>query len=203
MGGAKPLEPVDFECILSEGLGGLVPGRKVAVGGVAGAGKSTLCAELAAKMAEKLDGLAYWLDAEQDRALVDALFARTKSPTRRMRRIGQKPDDPKKPQINWREALAAVPPNAACCVIDSAQAWTDDNQKEQKALLEAVRLMEPTVLVISHFTKAGRFAGSRRVEYDTDAKVTVERAEIRLDKCRWTPTPRITPRPLVKMPPNA
>ncbi|MDC3988717.1 hypothetical protein [Polyangium jinanense] len=194
LGGSRSLEPIDFGCLLSEALGGVVPGRKVAVGGEPGAGKSTLCAELAAKMAEKLGGLAYWLDAEQDRALVDALFARTKSPTRHVRRIGQQPEDPSKPSISWREAIAGVPPSAAVAVIDSVQAWTNDSQREQGELLRAVRAMTPTVLVISHFTKQGRFAGSRRVRYDVDATIAIDRAAIRLEKSRWTPTPRMTPR---------
>jgi predicted ATP-dependent serine protease len=194
LSGAPALEPVNFNCVLSEALGGVVPGRKIAIGGEPGAGKSTVCAELASKMAEKLGGLAYWLDAEQDRALVDALFARTKSPTRYVRRIGQHPDDPAKPPISWRDAFAAVPPSAAVMVIDSVQAWTNDSQREQSELLQTVRTLSPTVLVISHFTKQGRFAGSRRVRYDVDATVAVERTAIRLEKCRWTPTPRITPR---------
>jgi predicted ATP-dependent serine protease len=180
---------------LSEALGGVVLGRKIAIGGEPGAGKSTLCAELASKMAEKLGGLAYWLDAEQDRPLVEALFARTKSSTKYVRRIGQHSDDPAKPSLSWREAFAAIPPNAAVAVIDSVQAWTNDSQREQTELLQAIRTQKPTLLVISHFTKQGRFAGSRRVRYDVDATIAVEPTAIRLEKCRWTPTPRITPRP--------
>src|SRR3954451_12228137 len=64
--GAPALRPVSFPAILSQALGGVVLGLKMLVGGVPGAGKSTLCAELAAQIAEKLDGEAYWLDGEQN-----------------------------------------------------------------------------------------------------------------------------------------
>ena len=50
LSGAPALEPVNFNCVLSEALGGVVHGRKIAIGGEPGAGKSTVCAELASKI---------------------------------------------------------------------------------------------------------------------------------------------------------
>src|SRR5690242_11371213 len=57
----SPLKPKHFPAPLSEALGGIVLGRIILVGGPPGVGKSTECARLVAKMAERLDSYAFWL----------------------------------------------------------------------------------------------------------------------------------------------
>ncbi|HRI72521.1 MAG TPA: hypothetical protein PK156_50140, partial [Polyangium sp.] len=119
----KPLRPVHFQAILSQALGGVVLGLKMLVGGVPGAGKSTLCAELAAQIAEKLDGEGYWLDGEQNKQLVSELFGRTNSPMNRMKLVSRQ--GKKGAKVDWRNALKAVPTDASIMVIDSLQRWQE------------------------------------------------------------------------------
>jgi predicted ATP-dependent serine protease len=181
--------------VLSEALGGLVLGSTVIVGGLQGAGKSTLCAELAAVMARDLEGLAYWLDAEMTRALLADVFRRTGSPLDRIRRIARRPDpeEPTPRPIGWRDALRAVPADAVVVVVDSIQRWAH-GYKEQTALLDAIAKLSPTVLAISHSTKRGEIAGPNAHQHDGDAVVTVKTTEIVATKSRWVPTPRIVQR---------
>ncbi len=193
--GAPVLRPREFRCVLSEALGGLVLGSTVLVGGLQGAGKSTVCAELAAVMARDLGGLAYWLDAEMTRALLADVFRRTSSPLDRIRRVPRRPDpdEPILRPIGWREALRAVPPDAVVVVIDSIQRWAN-GYKEQSALLESMAKLTPTVLAISHTNKRGQIAGPNAHQHDGDAVVIVKQREIIATKSRWVPTPRIVQR---------
>ncbi len=186
-----------FDALLSKALNGLLLGSTVLVGGGPGAGKSTLCAELAARMADELDGDAYWLDAEQKKELAESLFARTGVSHERIRFIDRHKID--RDQIEgprWKAALRAVPEDASVVVVDSLQRWTR-NQPEQEALLEAVMAMPLTVLLISHFNKKGQFAGLSGNQHDADATAIVTPNEVLVPKCRWTPTPRITKRPII------
>jgi len=120
-GKGTPLRPTHFPALLSQALGGVVLGLKVLVGGAPGAGKSTLCAELAAQIAERRDGIGYWLDAEQNKDLVRELFPRTSSSPARIRLVSRR--GTKGMKVGWREALQAVPPDAAVIVVDSLQRW--------------------------------------------------------------------------------
>ena len=191
--GGSPLRPTQFPALLSRALGGVVLGLKVLVGGAPGAGKSTLCAELASQIAEKLDGLGYWLDAEQNKDLVRELFPRTGSSTRCIRLVTRRGRSVAK--VGWREALQAVPQReAAIIVIDSLQRWAR-SYAEQTTLLETVASMSPTVLVVSHFNKAGQFAGPIGNEYDVDATAIVRPKSVEVMKCRWSLCPRTVARP--------
>lgn len=190
----SPLVPVAFGGVLDDALDGVVLGRVVLVGGLQGAGKSTLCAELASRMAAKLRGLAYWLDAEMSAPLVAALFARTSSSTGNVRRVPKKPDAASARSIDWRDALAAVPPDAAVVVIDSIQRWAP-RASDQTALLDAMAMLTPTVLAISHANKKGEIAGSNANQHDADAICVVSPSRIVTTKSRWTPTPRVVQRP--------
>jgi DNA repair protein RadA/Sms len=174
--------------MLSEALGGVVLGFKILVGGKPGAGKSTLGAELAAEMAEKLNGNAFWLDAEQNTDVVRELFLRTNSSPDRIVRVS------KTNGAGWREAFASVPKDAAVMVVDSLQRWAPQ-YREQTALLEALNEVRPTAIVISHFNKAGRFAGPVGNEYDVDATVIVSDKRVDVTKCRWSRCPRGIKRP--------
>jgi len=190
--GAPALRPVHFPAILSQALGGVVLGLKMLIGGVPGAGKSTLCAELAAQVAEKLDEDAYWLDGEQNKQLVAELFARTNSSLQRIKLVSRRNSRGK--SVDWRTALKAVPRDASIMVIDSLQRWAG-GMLGQTAMLEEIAAMPQTALVVSHFNKAGRFAGRIGNEYDVDATVIVRPKAIEVTKCRWTLCPRVVQRP--------
>lgn len=184
------LRPRHFKALLSQALGGVVLGLKVLVGGIPGVGKSTLAAELAAEMAERLDNIGFWLDAEQNKDMVRELFPRTGSSVDRVVRVS------KKNGAGWREALASVPADAAVIVVDSLQRWAT-SYREQTALLEALMGVRPTTLVISHFNKAGQFAGPVGNEYDADATALVLPNRVQVTKCRWSRCPRGADRPVL------
>jgi hypothetical protein len=99
-------------------------------------------------------------------------------------------------KVGWRDALKAVPPDAAVIVVDSLQRWAR-GYAEQTALLEAVSAMKPTALVVSHFNKAGQFAGPIGNEYDVDATAIVRPKSVEVTKCRWSVCPRSIQRPVV------
>jgi predicted ATP-dependent serine protease len=191
----KPLRPTHFPAILSKALGGVVLGLKALFGGNPGTGKSTLCAELASQIAEHLDGIGYWLDAEQNHHLVRELFPRTNSSPHRIRLVSCRGKGGK---VGWREALKAVPPDAAVIVVDSLQRW-GRSFVEQTALLDALALTRPTVLVVSHFNKAGQFAGPIGNEYDVDATAIVTPTKVEVTKCRWSLCPRTVQRPAISV----
>jgi predicted ATP-dependent serine protease len=181
--GGQSLRPRLYRAILAAALGGVVLGSKILVGGKPGAGKSTLAAELAAEMAKELNALTFWLDAEQNTELVAELFPRTNSSVDRIIRVS------KTNGAGWRDAIASVPADAALVVIDSLQRWAPQ-YREQTALLEALADVRPTSMVISHFNKAGRFAGPVGNEYDVDATVIVTEKRVDVTKCRWSRCPR-------------
>lgn len=184
----QSLRPRPYRALLSEALGGVVLGFKILVGGNPGAGKSTLAAELAAEMAAKLNGIAFWLDAEQNTDVVRELFLRTNSLVDRVVRVS------KTNGAGWRDAFASVPKDAAVMVVDSLQRWAPQ-YREQTALLEALNDVPSTAIVISHFNKAGRFAGPVGNEYDVDATVIVSDKRVDVTKCRWSRCPRGVKRP--------
>lgn len=191
---APPLEVRPFRGSLAQVMGGgVVLGSRTLVSGKKGSGKSTVCAELGAAMAAELGGWLYWLDAEQDRALVGALFPRTSSPSNRVRWVGRDPQAPR--SISWRDALAVVGSDAAVVVVDSLQRWAYSDAA-QTELLEALKTLPVTSLVISHANKKGEASGKSGNQHDCDATVTVKRAGkgtkvvLLCDKCRWSPTPQ-------------
>ena len=61
-------------------------------------------------------------------------------------------------------------------------------------MLDAIATMPQTALVVSHFNKAGKFAGRIGNEYDGDATVIVHPKGVEVTKCRWTLCPRVVPR---------
>ena len=62
---------------LARVLHGVREGGTIILAGEAGAGKSTIAAELAAAVAEARNGLSYWLDRDQQaHDLIAALFSR-------------------------------------------------------------------------------------------------------------------------------
>ena len=179
----------EFGCPLSEVLGGVELGRKILIGGQKGVGKSTIVAELAARMGEALGGAIYWLDREMDVAQVKALFLRTNSPTERVRWVGPDPDAPVDKPVFWREVMPVIGSDAAVIVVDSLQRWTTSDS-DRTAFLSTLRKLPTTVLVISHANKQGEIAGRSADQHDVDAVVLVKKRKLLADKCRWTPTPR-------------
>lgn len=202
--GVRDLVPVHCDALIARALGGVVPGSLLLLWGLPGAGKSTLAAELAAHLAHRFRGLCYWLDMEQlNGGLIKACFSRTGAPTDRLRVV--RPDDSPAAQqipITWREALAVIPRSPrTVVVVDSLQTWAESH-REQAALLRAARNLRvephtvgPTVLVISHATKKGDAAGRNTNQHSGDANITVEPSRITVTKCRWSPCPRVLPRP--------
>lgn len=186
-----PADVRQFECPLSEALGGIEIGRTVLVSGVPGVGKSTEVAALAARMAPALRGFVYWLDREMEEAQVFALFQRSGSPTDRVRRVA--PSFGGEAPGSWRDALRAVGSDAAVIVVDSLQRWAV-HDTEQTALLETLKRGKVTALVVSHTNKRGQTAGRMANQHDVDAEVVVKKRKFVSGKCRWTPTPRVTPR---------
>jgi len=185
----------DFGGPLSDVLGGVELGRKILVGGQKGVGKSTVVAELAARMGEALRGAIYWLDREMDVAQVKALFLRSGSLTERVRWVGPDPDVPTDRPVLWRDALPAIGNDAAVVVVDSLQRWTASD-KDRTDLLSAIKKLPCTVVVISHANKKGEVEGRSADQHDCDAVVIVKKRKILADKCRWTPTPREVRRPV-------
>lgn len=184
----------EFGGPLSEVLGGIEIGRKILVGGLKGVGKSTVVAELAARMGQALGGAVYWLDREMDVSQVKALFLRTGSPTDRVRWVGPDPDAPVDKPVLWREVMPVIGSDAAVIVVDSLQRWTSSDA-DRTAFLGALRKLPTTVIVISHANKQGEIAGRSQDQHDVDAVVLVKKRKLLADKCRWTPTPREARRP--------
>jgi len=195
-GEGLPLKPRRYSALISEATGGIVSGLTILVGGIPGAGKSTLCAELAAEMAKRMDSEAYWLDAEQNRDLVRELFPRTGSSPNRVKLVSRERGG-KGTKASYRDALRVVPKDAAVIVIDSLQRWAR-SFAEQAELLDYVTNLKPTVLVVSHFNKAGRFAGPVGNQYDADATVIVKPNRVEVTKCRWALCPRFVERPALE-----
>ena len=195
--GARDLTPIPYDAILSHALGGVVPGMTILVWGLPGAGKSTLAAQLAALMARAMKGVCYWLDMEQlNRSLIKACFTRTYSPTDRVRVISARsPRDPQYAPVTWRDALAAIRPSRrSVVVVDSLQTWAGPSHREQAALMKAVQVLGPTIIVISHANKKGEASGRSTNQHSGDANVTVGVTEITVTKCRWSQCPRVLPR---------
>lgn len=169
--------------------GGLMRGGVLLVGGLAGAGKSTLAAELGAIVAEAVGGLVYWLDRDQrNPALIHETFARTCSSRARLAIVQERePTDPLHVPLTWRSALSMVPAGAACVVVDSLETWAD-RARERHELLRELRVKDARVKVVIAPTNAlGGVAGERSLPRAGDATITVTDEALIVDKCRWYP----------------
>jgi predicted ATP-dependent serine protease len=179
------VDPYDAE--LSLLLHGIRRLGTIVLAGKAGAGKSTLAAELAAAVAEEMDGTSYWLDRDQQALdLISAVFTRTGSPTDRVTLVRERDrDDPAWEELTWQTALASVPEDAACLVVDSLEAWAE-HYAEQSLIARTVLSHGARVKVlIAGANKEGKVEGLARLERACDAVVVVTPKEFYVSKCRW------------------
>ena len=103
---------------LARVLGGVRAKGTILLAGEAGAGKSTVAAELAAAVAEERGGKAYWLDRDQQaHDLIADLFTRVDASMDRVVLVEERdPLEEGYEPLDWRSALAHVPSEAACLV---------------------------------------------------------------------------------------
>lgn len=174
---------------LARVLRGIREGGTVILAGEAGAGKSTVAAELAAAVAEAHDGLSYWLDRDQQaHDLIAALFSRSQAPIDRVVLLEERdPDEPGYEPLTWATALAQVPGDAACVVIDSLETWAS-TYAEQAAFARAVSGHDALVkLVLAGTNAAGDVEGVARLRRVGDAVVVLDASTWFVRKCRWLP----------------
>jgi hypothetical protein len=108
---------------LARVLGGVRAHGTILLAGEAGAGKSTVAAELAAAVAEARGGLSYWLDRDQQaHDLIATLFTRINESMDRVVLVEERdPGEEGYEPLDWRGALAHVPDEAACVVVGLAR----------------------------------------------------------------------------------
>ena len=174
---------------LARVLHGIREAGTIILAGEAGAGKSTVAAELAAAVAEARNGLSYWLDRDQQaHDLIAALFSRVYAPMDRVVLVEERdPSDLDYEPLTWGSALAQVPGDAACVVIDSLETWAS-TYGEQAALARAVAAHDATVkLVLAGTNATGDVEGIARLRRVGDAVVVLDAHSWLVRKCRWLP----------------
>lgn len=174
---------------LARVLHGIREGGTIILAGEAGAGKSTVAAELAAAVAEARNGLSYWLDRDQQaHDLIAALFSRVYAPMDRIVLVEERdPSEPDYEPLTWVNALEQVPSDAACVVIDSLETWAS-TYTEQAALARAAAAHNATVkLVLAGTNAAGDVEGIARLRRVGDAVIVLEAHTWFVRKCRWLP----------------
>jgi energy-coupling factor transporter ATP-binding protein EcfA2 len=174
---------------LARVLRGIREGGTIILAGEAGAGKSTVAAELAAAVAETRNGLSYWLDRDQQaHDLIAALFSRVYAPMDRVVLVEERdPSELDYEPLTWTNALEQVPKEAACVVIDSLETWAS-TYTEQAALARAVSAHDATVkLVLAGTNAAGDVEGIARLRRVGDAVIVLDATTWFVRKCRWLP----------------
>ena len=174
---------------LARVLHGVREGGTIILAGEAGAGKSTIAAELAAAVAEARNGLSYWLDRDQQaHDLIAALFSRVDAPMDNIVLVEERdPSELDYEPLTWSNALEQVPDDAACIVIDSLETWAC-TYSEQAALTRAVAAHGATVkLVLAGTNAAGDVEGIARLRRVGDAVIVLDAQTWFVRKCRWLP----------------
>ncbi len=174
---------------LARVLGGVRAQGTILLAGEAGAGKSTVAAELAAAVAEARGGLSYWLDRDQQaHDLIADLFTRVNASMDRVVLVEER--DPREEgyePLDWRSALAHVPGEAACAVWDSLETWAG-SYAEQADLARAVSAHGAAVkLILCGTNAAGDVEGLARLRRAGDAVVVLDAEGWLVKKCRWLP----------------
>lgn len=182
------------EFVPVDGPLGAVLGAKVPVSGLifvtgpAGAGKSTLVANLAIQL-ERAGRRLFVLDAEMDDNTANNVWRRggaTKSERARLRRITDE-------DCKWTEALdAAVKRHADVILVDSVDEWGEGGGD----VLKDIRRNGPVakralVIAIAHFAREGHLFGSVKRDHRANAIVIVEPERIYQNKCTWAPRAEI------------
>lgn len=174
---------------LARVLHGIREGGTIILAGEAGAGKSTVAAELAAAVADARQGLSYWLDRDQQaHDLIAALFSRVYASMDGIVLVEERdPSELNYEPLNWMNALDQVPSDAACVVIDSLETWAS-TYGEQAALARAVAAHPATVkLVLAGTNAAGDVEGIARLRRVGDAVIVLDAHTWFVRKCRWLP----------------
>lgn len=174
---------------LARVLGGVRAQGTILLAGEAGAGKSTVAAELAAAVAEERRGLSYWLDRDQQaHDLIAALFSRVDASMDRIVLVEERdPSEEGYELLDWRSALAQVPGDAACEVWDSLETWAG-SYAEQAELARAVAVHGAAVkLILCGTNAAGDVEGLARLRRAGDAVVVLDADGWLVKKCRWLP----------------
>ncbi|MEP7124285.1 MAG: hypothetical protein ABJE95_25380 [Byssovorax sp.] len=174
---------------LARVLGGVRAQGTILLAGEAGAGKSTVAAELAAAVAEERGGLSYWLDRDQQaHDLIATLFTRVNASMDRIVLVEER--DPREEgyePLDWRSALAHVPGEAACVVWDSLETWAG-SYGEQADLARAVSAHGAAVkLILCGTNAAGDVEGLARLRRAGDAVLVLDAEGWLVKKCRWLP----------------
>jgi hypothetical protein len=188
-GGARRLVVDQYPgSAIATALEGIGRGMVVMLAGTAGVGKSTLAAQAGYIIARQLGTRLYWLDADQLRdELIEETFYRARCPPEalagRIIPVHEERDDG---TPDFRRACAKVPGDGIA-VIDSLEAWAPRGDKQALELLRVLRTHPSRVKIVVAATNAsGGVAGDGELERAGDATVFVERAQLRVGKCRWT-----------------
>lgn len=173
---------------IATALEGIGRGMVVMLAGTAGVGKSTLAAQAGFMIAQQTNACLYWLDADQLREeLIEETFYRARCPPDGLAgRIFPVHEEREDGRPDFRRACARVPENGVV-VIDSLEAWAPRGDKQALELLRVLRAHPCRVkLVVAATNASGGVAGDGELERACDATVIVERAHLRVGKCRWT-----------------
>lgn len=184
-------EFVHGDATLLRVLGGKVPTHGlIFVSGPAGAGKSTLVAELAIRL-ERAKRRLFVLDAEMDEDVAADVWRRAGATKREMAQLRRITDE----NCVWNEALrAAVENRADVILVDSVDEWGGGQADDE--VLKDIRRNGPIakrslVLAIAHFAREGHLFGTVKRDHRADAIVIVEPERIYQNKCTWAPRAEI------------
>jgi predicted ATP-dependent serine protease len=174
---------------LARVLQGVRENGTILLAGEGGVGKSTAAAQLATAVAHQRSGLAYWLDHDQlAHDLIVATFDRVHAATDRVVLVEE--GDPRGrgfEPLTWENALAQVPANAACVVVDSLETWAG-SYAEQAALARVVAAHPAAVkLVLCGTNSGGQVEGRAQLRRVGDAIVVLHPDVWDVRKCRWLP----------------